>query len=61
MCIRDRDEIAQSRHRLRVAVAGPDGILFDSLAIGGNPAILPARIGKTALDLLRRELPIRLK
>jgi nicotinamide-nucleotide amidase len=55
------DEIAQSRHRLRVAVAGPDGILFDSLAIGGNPAILPARIGKTALDLLRRELPIQLK
>jgi nicotinamide-nucleotide amidase len=55
------DEIAQSRHRLRVAVAGPDGILFDSLAIGGNPAILPARIGKTALDLLRRELPVRLK
>jgi nicotinamide-nucleotide amidase len=54
------DEIAQSRHRLRVAVAGPDGILVDSLAIGGNPAILPARIGKTALDLLRRELPSRL-
>jgi nicotinamide-nucleotide amidase len=55
------DEIAQSRHRLRVAVAGPDGILVDSLAIGGNPAILAARIGKTALDLLRRELPARLK
>jgi nicotinamide-nucleotide amidase len=55
------DEIAQSRHRLRVAVAGPDGILVDSLAIGGNPAILSARIGKTALDLLRRELPIQLK
>ena len=55
------DEIAQSRHRLRVAVAGPDGVLVDSLAIGGNPAILSARIGKTGLDLLRRELPIRLK
>ena len=55
------DEIAQSRHRLRVAVAGPDGILVDSLVIGGNPAILSARIGKTALDLLRRELPARLE
>ncbi|QDT54397.1 Putative competence-damage inducible protein [Caulifigura coniformis] len=55
------DEIAQSRLRIRVAVAGPDGILVDSLAIGGNPAILPARIGKTALDLLRRELPSRLQ
>jgi nicotinamide-nucleotide amidase len=55
------DEIANSRHRLRVAVAGPDGILVDSLVIGGNPAILPARIGKTALDLLRRELPSRLE
>jgi nicotinamide-nucleotide amidase len=55
------DAIAHSRHRLRVAVAGPDGILVDSLAIGGNPAILPARIGKTALDLLRRELPSRLE
>lgn len=55
------DEMAQTRLRLRVAVAGPDGILVDSLALGGNPAILPARIGKTALDLLRRELPIRLQ
>ncbi len=53
-------ELAQTRLRLRVAIAGPDGILVDSLALGGNPAILPARIGKTALDLLRRELPMRL-
>ena len=55
------DPANPERAALRVAVAGPDGILVDSLAIGGNPAILSARIGKTALDLLRRELPSRLK
>ncbi len=54
------EELVQSRLRVRVAVAGPDGILVDSLPVGGNPAILHARIGKTALDLLRRELPSRL-
>lgn len=54
------EELGQSKLRMRVAVAGPDGVLADSLAVGGNPAILSARIGKTALDLLRRELPSRL-
>jgi nicotinamide-nucleotide amidase len=55
------DEMAHSRLRVRVAVCGPDGILVDSLPVGGNPAILAARVGKTALDLLRRELPMQLK
>jgi nicotinamide-nucleotide amidase len=55
------EEMGQSKLRIRVAVAGPDGVLVDTLALGGNPAILPARIGKTALDLLRRELPSRLE
>ncbi|MBX3442288.1 MAG: damage-inducible protein CinA [Planctomyces sp.] len=50
------DELAATERRAMVALAAPQGVRAVSVALGGNPAILSARLGKTALDLLRLEL-----
>jgi nicotinamide-nucleotide amidase len=50
------DELALGSWRSEIALAGPPGVKKVSIALGGNPAILSARLGKTAMDLLRLEI-----
>lgn len=50
------DELALGSWRSEIALAGPPGVKKVSIALGGNPAILSARLGKTAMDLLRMEI-----
>jgi nicotinamide-nucleotide amidase len=50
------DELARGAWRAEVLLCGPGAIQTSSMALGGNPAILSARLGKTALDLLRLEI-----
>jgi nicotinamide-nucleotide amidase len=50
------DELALGSWRSEIALAGPPGVRKVSMALGGNPAILSARLGKTATDLLRLEI-----
>jgi nicotinamide-nucleotide amidase len=50
------DELALGSWRSEIALAGPPGVRKVSMALGGNPAILSARLGKTAMDLLRLEV-----
>jgi nicotinamide-nucleotide amidase len=52
------DELAASADQVTLALAGPRGVQTTHAPIGGNPAILAPRLGKTAIDLLRRQLRI---
>lgn len=50
------EELARGAWRTDVVLHGPGALKTSSVALGGNPAILAARLGKTALDLLRLEI-----
>jgi nicotinamide-nucleotide amidase len=50
------DELAASTQSTEIALIGPSLARRVSVSLGGDPAILSARLGKAALDLLRRLL-----
>jgi len=50
------DELARGSWRSEIVLCGPGPMTKTTVALGDNPAILSARLGKTALDLLRLEI-----